>query len=177
MTFNVNGAIFTVRETYFESCTGMRRDGGTNERQTDTVSKYLLDVLFYAGIVVTVTLPLGIRFYGKYDSYFGQHWLRLTILFGISGIFALILLQELRKMFKTVLNGDCFIRENVQSLKRMGICSFCIAAVTALRLFLYLTPAVLITVLVFVIAGLFSLVLSRVFDTAVTYKLENDLTI
>ena len=117
-------------------------------------TKYLLDVLFYAGIVVTVTLPLGIRFYGKYDSYFGQHWLRLTILFGISGI-----------------------RENVQSLKRMGICSFCIAAVTALRLFLYLTPAVLITILVFVIAGLFSLVLSRVFDAAVTYKLENDLTI
>ena len=99
-------------------------------------TKYLLDVLFYAGIVVTVTLPFSIRFYGKYDSYFGQHWLRLTILFGISGIFALILLQELRKMFKTVLNGDCFIRENVQSLKRMGICSFCIAAVTALRLFL-----------------------------------------
>ncbi|MFR7841817.1 MAG: hypothetical protein ACLU3U_01230 [Gallintestinimicrobium sp.] len=59
----------------------------------------------------------------------------------------------------------------------MGICSFCIAAVTALRLFLYLTPAVLITILVFVIAGLFSLVLSRVFDAAVTYKLENDLTI
>ena len=128
-------------------------------------TKYLLDVLFYAGIVVTVTLPFSIRFYGKYDSYFGQHWLRL------------MLLQELRKMFKTVLNGDCFIRENVQSLKRMGICSFCIAAVTALRLFLYLTPAVLITILVFVIAGLFSLVLSRVFDAAVTYKLENDLTI
>lgn len=140
-------------------------------------TKYLLDVLFYAGIVVTVTLPFSIRFYGKYDSYFGQHWLRLTILFGISGIFALMLLKELRKMFKTVLNGDCFIRENVQSLKRMGICSFCIAAVTALRLFLYLTPAVLITILVFVIAGLFSLVLSRVFDAAVTYKLENDLTI
>ena len=140
-------------------------------------TKYLLDVLFYAGIVVTVTLPFGIRFYGKYDSYFGQHWLRLTILFGISGIFALILLQELRKMFKTVLNGDCFIRENVQSLKRMGICSFCIAAVTALRLFLYLTPAVLITIMLFVIAGPFYLVLSTVFHAAVTYKMENDLTI
>ena len=37
--------------------------------------------------------------------------------------------------------------------------------------------AVLITILVFVIAGLFSLVLSRVFDAAVAYKLENDLTI
>ena len=61
-------------------------------------TKYLLDVLFYAGIVVTVTLPFSIRFYGKYDSYFGQHWLRLTILFGISGIFALILLQGQRQM-------------------------------------------------------------------------------
>ena len=33
----MNGAIFTVRETYFESRTGMRQDGGTNERQTDIV--------------------------------------------------------------------------------------------------------------------------------------------
>ena len=140
-------------------------------------TQYLLDVMFYAGIIVTVTLPFSIRFYGKYDSYFGEHWLRLTLLFGLSGIFALIIVQELRRMFHTVIDGDCFIRENVQSLKRMGICSFCIAAITAVRLFIYLTPAVLITIVVFVIAGLFSLVLARVFDTAVTYKLENDLTI
>ena len=96
-------------------------------------TKYLLDMLFYAGIVVTVTLPLGIRFYGKYDSYFGQHWLRLTILFGISGIFALILLQELRKMFKTVLNGDCFIRENVKAdgnLQFLHCGSYCAAPVS-----------------------------------------------
>ena len=34
-----------------------------------------------------------------------------------------------------------------------------------------------VVILVFVIAGLFSKVLARVFDKAVTYKLENDLTI
>ena len=42
---------------------------------------------------------------------------------------------------------------------------------------LYLTPAVMIIILVFLIAGLFSKVLSQVFDRAVAYKLENDLTI
>jgi hypothetical protein len=59
----------------------------------------------------------------------------------------------------------------------MGNYSFVIAIITSLRLFLYLTPAVLVVILVFIIAGLFSKVLSRVFDKAVTYKLENDLTI
>ena len=98
-------------------------------------TKYLLDVLFYAGIVVTVTLPLGIRFYGKYDSYFGQHWLRLTILFGISGIFALILLQELRKMFKTVLNrllypGKCAKLKADGNLQFLHCGSYCAAPVS-----------------------------------------------
>ena len=55
--------------------------------------------------------------------------------------------------------------------------SFFIAVITACRLFIYLTPAVFIVILVFVIAGLFSKVLAQVFDKAVTYKLENDLTI
>lgn len=40
-----------------------------------------------------------------------------------------------------------------------------------------MTTAVIVIVLVFVIAGLFSKVLSKVFDRAVYYKLENDMTI
>ena len=80
-------------------------------------------------------------------------------------------------MFRTVLNHDCFVKENVVSLRKMGTYSFCIAVITVIRLFLYVTPGVLVVVLVFLIAGLFSKVLSEVFDKAVTYKLENDLTI
>ena len=59
----------------------------------------------------------------------------------------------------------------------MSIYSFFIAVITACRLFIYLSPSVLIVILVFVIAGLFSKVLAGVFDKAVAYKLENDLTI
>lgn len=140
-------------------------------------TKYLLDFMFYSGIVVTATLPFTIRFYGRYNSYFAKYWIALTVMFAVSGVLAILIIYELRRMFRTVLADDCFIRENVTSLKRMGSYSFGIAAVTATRLFLYLTPAVMIVILVFVIAGLFSRVLAQVFDTAVTYKLENDLTI
>lgn len=80
-------------------------------------------------------------------------------------------------MFDTVLADNCFVRENVKSLQKMGTYSFLIALLTSFRLFLYLTPAVLIIILVFVIAGLFSKVLAGVFDRAVSYKEENDLTI
>lgn len=140
-------------------------------------TKYLLDFMFYMGIVVIITLPLTIKLYGHYNTYFAENYYSLCVIFFLSGIFAVLILQELRKMFRSVLNDDCFIRENVISLDHMSIYSFFIAVITACRLFLYLTPAVLVVILVFVIAGLFSKVLSRVFDKAVTYKLENDLTI
>jgi len=140
-------------------------------------TKLLLDFMFYAGILVTATLPLSIRLYGRHNSYFARNYIQLIFLFFFSGILAVLIINELRKIFRTVINDDCFIRDNVISLKRMGTYSLMIALITAGRLFLYITPAVLIVILVFVIAGLFSKVLSQVFDKAVTYKLENDLTI
>lgn len=140
-------------------------------------TKYLLDFMYYAGIFVILTLPFSIRYYGKYNSYFKENFYSLLVVLFLSGIFAVLIIRELRKMFKSVLNDDCFIRENVKSLEQMSIYSFFIAVITACRLFIYVTPSVLIIILVFVIAGLFSKVLAQVFDKAVTYKLENDLTI
>lgn len=140
-------------------------------------TKYLLDFMNYSGILVIVTLPFSIKLYGRFNTYFADNYYSLLVVFFLAGIFALLIVRELRKMFKSVINDDCFIRENVRSLEKMSIYSFFIAVIMACRLFIYITPSVLILILVFVIAGLFSKVLAQVFDKAVTYKLENDLTI
>ncbi len=140
-------------------------------------TKILLDFLYYTGIIVTIFVPLIIKGYGKYNTYFAQNVPQLSVIFVLSGILAVLIIHELRKMIYSVLMDDCFTYDNVKSLNKMGTYSFFIALITCCRLFLYLTPAVLIVILVFVIAGLFSKVLSHVFDKAVTYKLENDLTI
>lgn len=140
-------------------------------------TKLLLDFMFYAGIIVIATLPISIRLYGRINSYFARYGIQLTLLLALSGVLAELILYELRHMFRTVLENDCFVEANVASLRRMGNYSFLIALVTACRMPLYLTPAVVVVILVFVIAGLFSKVLSRVFDRAIAYKLENDLTI
>ncbi|MDE5931902.1 MAG: DUF2975 domain-containing protein [Lachnospiraceae bacterium] len=140
-------------------------------------TKYLLDLMYFGGIFVTATLPFSIKFYGKYNSYFRDNFYSLLVVLFLSGVFAVLIIHELRKMFLSVIKDDCFIKENVNSLDKMSIYSFCIALITACRLFIYITPAVFIIILVFVIAGLFSKVLARVFDKAITYKLDNDLTI
>lgn len=146
-------------------------------RKLTVFTKILLDFFYYAGIIVTILVPLIISWYGNYNSYFGNNVISLSVIFILSGILAVLIIRELRKMFRSVLDDNCFISENVNSLRKMGTYSFCIAVITCCRLFLYMTPAVLIVILVFVIAGLFSKVLSQVFQTAVNYKQENDLTI
>lgn len=140
-------------------------------------TKLLLDFMYFSGMLVCLTLPLSFQIYGKYNIRFERFYWPLLILFFLSGVLAILIINELRKIFVTVLNEDCFIIKNVNSLRKMGTYSFFIAILAMLRLFLYITPSVLVIILVFIIAGLFSKVLSLVFYQAVTYKLENDLTI
>ena len=57
-------------------------------------TKYLLDFMFYAGIIVTATLPLSIRFYGRYNSYFADNFYSLCVILFLSGIFAVLILKQ-----------------------------------------------------------------------------------
>lgn len=143
------------------------------------ITKYLLDIMYFMGIVVTVTLPWSVRLVADFIHFedFDDRYMEVVSIYFVLGILAVLILGELRKMFRTVLKNDCFVRDNVVSLQRMGTYSFIIAVICLLRLFLYTTIAMLVLVVVFVIAGLFSKVLAFVFDKAVDYKIENDLTI
>lgn len=141
------------------------------------VTKCLLNVMFFLGIPTTISVPFVLKWYGTINSYFERFYIPQTIMFIISGIFACLIVYELRRMIRSVELDDCFVDSNVISLKRMGNYSFVIAVTSAVRMFLYITPGAFVVVLVFVIAGLFSKVLSKVFARAVAYKQENDMTI
>ncbi len=140
-------------------------------------TKYLLDFMFYSGIVVTATLPLSIKWIGTYFPKLVENYQEMVIIYFVLGVSALVLIRELRKMFDTVLAGNCFVEENVASLRKMGNWSFFIAGMSVVRSIVYLTIAMAVVVLVFLIAGLFSKVLALVFEEAVCYKEDNDLTI
>lgn len=140
-------------------------------------TKLLLDVMFYVGCVLTVLIPVIFYMIGSYIKAFRQYYIPQCIVYMISGVFCLLIVFELRKMFITVLNEDAFVEGNAVSLKRMGKSSFIISALSLVRFPLSPTPATVVIMIVFAIAGLFSIVLCQVFEKAVQYKLENDLTI
>lgn len=140
-------------------------------------TKYLLDIMFYCGIVVTASLPWSIRWIGEVLPGLIRHYEETVIIYFVLGVSAEKLLFELRKIFRTVLAEDCFVRENVVSLQKMGNWSFFIALMAGVRSIVYMTIAMIVVIFVFLIAGLFSKVLSFVFEQAVAYKEETDWTI
>lgn len=141
------------------------------------ITKYLVDFMFFAGIVVTLSLPWSIKWVGKYLERLADSYGEIVTIYFVLGILALAIIWELRKMFKTVLAKDCFVRTNVASLKHMSYYSGLIVLMSVVRSIVYTTVAMLIVILVFVIAGLFCQVLAQIFDEAISYKEENDLTI
>ncbi len=155
----------------------MKKDLAERKQILTKWTKYLLDFMFYSGILVTVTLPISLKWIGQYLQRVEDHYWQAVIIYFILGIAAVILIRELRKIFKTVLLEDCFVWENVDSLCRMGSISFFIAVMSVVRIAVYPTMAMAVVILVFVIAGLFSKVLALVFEQAISFKEENDLTI
>lgn len=140
-------------------------------------TKYVLDFMFFGGIAVTVSLPLTLKVLGSFSEKIHEHLGESIIIYFVLGIAAIVILRELRKMFQTVINKDCFVKENVVSLDKMCKWSFFIVLMSIVRTVVYVTPAMLVVILVFTIAGLFSKVLGFVFEEAVGYKEENDFTI
>ncbi len=140
-------------------------------------TKRLLDLMFYLGILVTLSVPALCRWAGNYVEDFRVFYWPQTVLYMLSGAASLLMILDLRRMFATVLADNAFVMENARALKRMAKYSFVIAILSLLRLFYAPTPTTVVVVIVFSIAGLFSLVLSQVFERAVRYKEENDLTI
>ncbi len=149
--------------------------------------KVILDFCFFMGLILEVLVPFGLKYavqlviklLGDATEYAQilDHYPYAIISIMLVGASALAILYELRKMMRTVINDDCFVEQNVISLYRMGTYAFIITGLKLLRCFVYLTPAAIVVAGVFLFAGLFSKVLARVFDRAVRYKEENDLTI
>ena len=149
---------------------------------------YLLDVMLAAVGAAEVLLPLYLpKLFLRYQFLTVEgrsgpqidmrlYWPKFFLTLG-AGVFAILILWELRRMMGTVIRNDCFVDANVTSLKRMGRYAMVIAALMLLSNLSVPTMTAAVVTLVFIIAGLFSIVLAGVFARAVQYKRENDLTI
>ncbi len=138
----------------------------------------MLDGVFAGGVAIFISLPWSLRLaFNLIKNMFGENYYFLLGFFYFSGFFALALVYDIGKIFKNLNKRNPFIMDNVKSLMRMAVASFFISGAYVVKIIFYPTILTIIIAMVFIIAGLFLIVLSEVFRQAVIVKQENDLTI
>ena len=122
------------------------------DRRLIRFTKLVLDVMFYTGFVIILTLPVSLKFLGKYYSVvISEYFMFMFAVFAASGIFGILIIRQLRRMMRTVIEESCFVYENVKSLNNMAVLSLCIVV----KICILPTPATGVIILVFFIASLF----------------------
>ena len=142
------------------------------------IVKHILDLIFVGGIGILLSLPIVLKWYIglMYTRTSENYYFLLGFLFA-TGIFALVVVQEIRKLLKNLNKRNPFIMDNVKSLNRIAVSCLIIAACYVIKIIFYNSFLTIIVTMVFIIAGFFSIILAEVFRQAIIVKEENDLTI
>lgn len=141
------------------------------------LAKYMVDAMFYGGILCCILVPFLVSQASNYFGYGESLILPLDITLITSGVAAVYIMYILKSMFTTLLGGNPFVWSNVSCFRKMAVASFSIALIYIVKCFYWFTPATVIIVIAFFIAGLFCLTLKDVFKQAVCYKEESDYTV
>jgi len=141
------------------------------------LAKYMVDIMFYGGILCCILVPFLIKRAGVYFGYPDRMIMPLTVTLVISGIAAVYIMYNLKSMLATLLGGNPFVGSNVSCFRKMAVASFIIALIYIAKCFYWFTLTTAVIVIAFVIAGLFCLTLKDIFKQAVYYKEENDYTV
>ena len=149
-----------------------------DEKGLSGIFKRFLDLTFWGGIAIVLTLPFLLNWYMDYlQGYISEkYWFLLPFLY-ITGFLALILVNELRRIFKTLNRRDPFRMDNVKSFKKMSVCCFAVAILYGVKILIFNSFLTIILSMVFIIGGFFLMIIAEVFRQAAIVKEENDLTI
>lgn len=151
--------------------------------------KVVLDILLLIGIVLFFLISYNTLFEGPSKD-ITPILIFVYALFIVGSMSLIFIVYNLRKMIRTLITKDPFVRENVKSLRNIWMGSFIISACYFINYFInpnfkdfqiiYIDTKGIHTDLeffIFFFAGIFIVVLEKVFQAAVEYKEENDLTI
>jgi hypothetical protein len=140
------------------------------------LTKVLVDIMFYGGIVCCAVLPFIMPKLAGYFGFSEATVLPLTVILLLSGLCALFILRQLKIMFQTMLGGDPFVSANVGCLRKCSAASFLIAIIYIARIIIGFTIASATFVIIFSLLGLFCLTLKDVFKQAIELKNKSDWT-
>jgi hypothetical protein len=140
--------------------------------------KKLLILVLAGGLCIILSLPYSLNWYiNDLRNYNPEIYYFLLGFLYYTGILCLWIVFEMNKIFKTLNRKNPFMMDNVISLRKMSLAAFLITAAYIIKIIFYNSFLTIIITMIFIIAGLFLIILAEVFKQAVEFKEENDLTI
>lgn len=101
----------------------------------------------------------------------------LLIILYPCGVCSLLVGYNLKGIFRTLVEKDPFVQRNVKSLKVMGFAMLAVTAFLIGKIFMLNSVMTMLGALASGLLAVFCLVLADVFQQAVYYKQDNELTI
>ncbi len=161
------------------------------KQSLSSLLKHVLTFVMVLGAVIMAGLPWLLKWFFEYEYtfYYGNlpagqavqfhqtSYIWTLIFLYLSAILAEVLLWQVRKLLLHIQNDRPFIQENVLLLRRIGfLClAFCILYIPAL--FLIWSVFAVVVLFVFGVVSCIAFILSALFQKALSYKEENDMTI
>ena len=150
-------------------------------KSLSTILNIVMYILIIFAVVVMLFLPWITKWYIQISytpALVSQsHYYIIVAILYCSGILAIIILNELRKIFNTCKLENPFVFENIKSLKRISFASIIIGVLFCAKLIVITSFMTMIVIFVFILASVFAIILAEVFQKAVEYKNEHDYTI
>lgn len=140
--------------------------------------KVCLQVTFVIGLFITLFLGIILKqYFDWYIIYNSQYYWACVILVTPCGLSSLNILWQLIRLLETIHHKNPFVNKNVIGLKRIAVSSFVISIMFFILMFAQATVLTFAISYIFLIAGFCFIVLAGLFQKAVEYKDENDMTI
>ena len=140
-------------------------------------TKTLIEFMLFSGMVICAAVPMSVLKASSYYPFIAGIAFQLIAVLMISGTMGVYVLWKLRQIFKTIVYTNPYTLENARTLRKIAAAAFIIAVTFLYKCFFWFTLATVLIIIIFAVLGLFCLVLADVFEQAVHYKEENDLTI
>lgn len=151
-----------------------------NSKTLSTFLNFFMVVMLGFTIITLIGLPWIIRRYMSFicsDSFPQFDYYAILAILYVAGIFAAVILNALRKIFSTCKLDNPFIQDNVKNLRVISLSSCIIGITFVFKTFIINSLMTIVVIFIFIVASLFALILSEVFEKAVKYKEDSDYTI
>ena len=160
-----------------------------DEKFLSKILSAVLNLTIIFGILLTIGLVYTTFYKGKIEDFITNKGIIVILLIvGIGSLFYIVF--QLRAVIKTLIVGDPFVKVNAIAFKKISIASLVISICYLTNLFvnsnlkefkfIYIDNMGIHTdmeVFIFLFAAAFIFILAKVFEKAVEFKEENDLTI